>query len=153
MFVQMETDPAVWRLVACNDQSVTLALMMIYVDDVMMLGPEQVVKDIYEWLTVGVEGDEGWKCSPMEWLGKAPVRYLGMDIRRKDGSLTSFHVSQGSYVGELLKGYPIVASRPSRKFRPPKTRPHRMIRMRRRCSSKRAQIRYKSNGHNACYGW
>ena len=113
MFVQMETDPAVWRLVACNDQSVTLALMVIYVDDVMMLGPEQVVKDIYEWLTVGVQGDEGWKCSPMEWLGKAPVRYLGMDIRRKDGSLASFHVSQGSYVGELLKSYSMGASRPS----------------------------------------
>ncbi|OLP98838.1 Retrovirus-related Pol polyprotein from transposon TNT 1-94 [Symbiodinium microadriaticum] len=113
MFVQMETDPAVWRLVACSDRKVTLALMVIYVDDVMMLGPEQVVKDIYEWLTVGVQGDEGWKCSPMEWLGKAPVRYLGMDIRRKDGSLTSFHVSQGSYVGELLKGYPMEASRPS----------------------------------------
>ena len=113
MFVQMETDPAVWRLVACNDRKVTLALMVIYVDDVMMLGPEQVVKEIYEWLTVGVQGDEGWKCSPMEWLGKAPVRYLGMDIRRKDGSLTSFHVSQGSYVGELLKSYPMEASRPS----------------------------------------
>ena len=113
MFVQMETDPAVWRLVACNDRSITLALMVIYVDDVMMLGPEQVVKDIYEWLTVGVEEDKGWKCSPMAWLGKAPVRYLGMDIRRKDGSLTSFHVSQGSYVGELLKSYPMEASRPS----------------------------------------
>ncbi|CAE7765871.1 GIP [Symbiodinium necroappetens] len=113
MFVQMETDPAVWRLVACNDRSITLALMVIYVDDVMMLGPEQVVKDIYEWLTVGVEEDKGWKCSPMEWLGKAPVRYLGTDIRRKDGSLTSFHVSQGSYVGELLKSYPMEASRPS----------------------------------------
>ena len=113
MFVQMETDPAVWRLVACNDRSTTLALMVIYVDDVMMLGPEQVVKDIYEWLTVGVEEEKGWKCSPMEWLGKVPVRYLGMDIRRKDGSLTSFHVSQGSYVGELLKSYPMEASRPS----------------------------------------
>ena len=87
--------------------------MVIYVDDVMMLAPENVIKDIYKWLTVGVEGDEGWKCSPMEWIGKTPVRYLGMDTRRKNTTLTSFHVSQGSYVGELLKGYPVEASKPS----------------------------------------
>ena len=113
MFLQMETDPAVWRLVPCSDHSNTLALMVIYVDDVMMLAPESVIKDIYEWLTVGAEGDEGWKCSPMEWIGKVPVRYLGMDIRRKDTTCTSFHVSQGSYVAELLKGYQQEASRPS----------------------------------------
>ena len=113
MFLQMETDPAVWRLVPCDNHNNTLALMVIYVDDVMMLAPENIIKEIYEWLTVGVEGDEGWKCSPMEWIGKAPVRYLGMDIRRKDNALTSFHVSQGSYVGELLKGYPAEAARPS----------------------------------------
>ncbi|OLQ00663.1 Retrovirus-related Pol polyprotein from transposon TNT 1-94 [Symbiodinium microadriaticum] len=113
MFLQMETDPAVWRLVPCDNHNNTLALMVIYVDDVMMLAPENIIKEIYEWLTVGVEGDEGWKCSPMEWIGKAPVRYLGMDIRRKDSALTSFHVSQGSYVGELLKGYPAEAARPS----------------------------------------
>ncbi|CAE7603323.1 BMS1, partial [Symbiodinium sp. KB8] len=111
--ITMETDPAVWRLVPCDNHNNTLALMVIYVDDVMMLAPENIIKEIYEWLTVGVEGDEGWKCSPMEWIGKAPVRYLGMDIRRKDSALTSFHVSQGSYVGELLKGYPAEAARPS----------------------------------------
>ncbi|CAE7529331.1 GIP, partial [Symbiodinium necroappetens] len=113
MFLQMETDPAVWRLVPCDDHKNTLALMVIYVDDVMMLAPENVIKDIYKWLTEGIEGDEGWKCSPMEWIGKTPVRYLGMDIRRKDAALTTFHVSQGSYVGELLKSYPAEASRPS----------------------------------------
>ncbi|CAE7391023.1 unnamed protein product [Symbiodinium necroappetens] len=113
MFLQMETDPAVWRLVPCSDYSNTLALMVIYVDDVMMLAPENVIKDIYKWLTVGAEGDEGWKCSPMEWIGKVPVRYLGMDIRRKDTTCTSFHVSQGSHVAELLMGYQQEASRPS----------------------------------------
>ncbi|CAE7940178.1 unnamed protein product, partial [Symbiodinium necroappetens] len=111
MFLQMETDPAVWRLVPCNNHNDTLALMVIYVDDVMMLAPENVIKAIYQWLTMGVEGDQGWKCSPMDWIGKAPVRYLGMDIRRKNTTLTSFHVSQGSYVGELLKSYPMEAGR------------------------------------------
>ena len=59
MFLQMETDPAVWRLVPCDDHKNTLALMVIYVDDVMMLAPENVIKDIYQWLTEGIEGDKG----------------------------------------------------------------------------------------------
>ena len=57
----------------------------------------------------------------MERIGRS---YLGMDIRRKDTTLTSFHVSQGSYVGELLKllkGYPTQAS--SRPSQVPATKP------------------------------
>ncbi|CAE7228392.1 unnamed protein product [Symbiodinium sp. CCMP2456] len=114
MFLQMETDQAVWRLVTCEDPTKTKAIMIIYVDDVLMLGPEGVVGDIYRWLTQGTEGEEGWKCSPMEWLGREPVRYLGMDVRRRAiGDITSFHISQGSYVMELLKGYPEESKRPS----------------------------------------
>ncbi|CAE7422676.1 GIP [Symbiodinium sp. CCMP2456] len=114
MFLQMETDQAVWRLVTCEDPTSTKAITIIYVDDVLMLGPEGVVGDIYKWLTEGNEGEEGWKCSPMEWLGREPVRYLGMDVRRRAvGDVTSFHISQGSYVMELLKSYPEESKRPS----------------------------------------
>ena len=84
-----------------------MALMVIYVDDVMMLGPGEYVEAMYQWLTVGSEDDKGWKCSPLEWLGREPVRYLGMDVRRKEAdNLVSYHISQGSYVTELLKVYP-----------------------------------------------
>ncbi|CAE7215856.1 GIP [Symbiodinium sp. CCMP2592] len=102
VFLQMETDPAVWRLVEVGNESETLALMIVYVDDAMML------------ITEGTEGDEGWKCSPLEWLGKEPVRYLGMDVRRREKrEAISFHISQGSYVTELLRNYPEEAARPS----------------------------------------
>ena len=114
MFIQMETDPSVWRVVEVGKESNTVALMVIYVDDVMMLGPMEYVEAMYQWLTVGSEDDKGWKCSPLEWLGKEPVRYLGMDVRRKEAdNLVSYHISQGSYVTELLKAYPQEASRPS----------------------------------------
>eukprot|EP00439_Symbiodinium_sp_Y106_P027774 s2669_g3.t1 len=113
-FVQMETDPAVWRLVELGKEQNTLAMMIVYVDDAMMLGPKYVVEAMYKWLTEGSEGDQGWKCSPLEWLGSDPVRYLGMDIRQKgvEGEV-SFHVSQGSYVAELLRGYPEEAAKPA----------------------------------------
>ena len=114
MFMQMETDPSVWRVVEVNNASSTLALMVIYVDDVMMLGPKEYVEAMYQWLTVGSEEDKGWKCSPLEWLGEEPVRYLGMDVRRKETrTKVSYRISQGSYVTELLKSYPQEASRPS----------------------------------------
>ncbi|CAE7553512.1 GIP [Symbiodinium sp. CCMP2592] len=114
VFLQMETDPAVWRLVEVGCESETLALMIVYVDDAMMLGPVDTIKVMYKWITEGTEGDEGWKCSPLEWLGKEPVRYLGMDVRRREkNDVTSFHISQGSYVTELLRNYPEEAARPS----------------------------------------
>ncbi|CAE7228572.1 unnamed protein product, partial [Symbiodinium sp. CCMP2456] len=114
MFLQMETDPAVWRLVACDEITTTKALMVIYVDDVMMLGPKSLIEGIYKWITEDDDSGKGWKCSAMEWLGRDPVRYLGMDVRRKETKdITSFHISQGSYVQELLKSYPEEAARPS----------------------------------------
>ena len=114
VFLQMETDSAVWRLVGVGKAQDTLALMVVYVDDVMMLGPEDIVRGMYTWFTEGSEGDDGWKRSPVEWLGKDPVRYLGMDVRRKEvGDVTSFHISQGSYVTELLRNYPEEAAKPA----------------------------------------
>ena len=113
-FVQMETDPAVWRLVELGKEQRTMAMMIVYVDDAMMLGPKHVVEAMYKWITEGSKDDQGWKCSPLEWLGKDPARYLGMDIRRKcvQGEV-SFHISQGSYVAELLRGYPEEATKPA----------------------------------------
>ncbi|CAE7240501.1 unnamed protein product [Symbiodinium sp. CCMP2592] len=114
VFLQMETDPAVWRLVEMGCESETLALMIVYVDDAMMLGPVDTIKVMYKWITEGTEGDEGWKCSPLEWLGKEPVRYLGMDVRRREKEdITSFPISPGSYVTQLLRNYPEEAARPS----------------------------------------
>ena len=114
VFKQMETDPAVWRLVEKGREQETLGLMVVYVDDVMMLGEEDVTQGMYTWITEGSGDDEGWKCSPIEWLGSDPVRYLGMDVRQKtQGEATSFHISQGSYVTELLRSYPEEAAKPS----------------------------------------
>ena len=114
VLIQMETDPAVWRVVEEGNEAETVALMIIYVDDVMMLGPKEVITEIYRWITVGDEDDKGWTCSPLEWLSREPARYLGMDVRRKESKGTTvFHISQGSYIMELLKGYPQEAQRPS----------------------------------------
>ena len=67
-FVQMHTDPAVWRLCAEDDQANTLALMMIYVDDVMFLGNEEAIQVMYDWLTKG-SGEEEGSAQGLSMLG------------------------------------------------------------------------------------
>ena len=113
-FVPMHTDPAVWRLCAERDQEGTLALMVIYVDDVMFLGNEEVLQLMYDWLTKGGDEDEGWKCSRLERVGHEAVRYLGMEVRSKrvQGKIR-YHVSQAGYIADLLRSYPQEATKPT----------------------------------------
>ena len=112
-FVQMNTDPAVWRPCAEDDQESTLALMVIYVDDVMFLGNQEAIQVMYDWLTKGGDDQEGWKCSKLEHVGSEAVRYLGMEVRSRCvcGKI-QYHVSQGGYIADLLRSYPHEAAKP-----------------------------------------
>ena len=113
-FVQMETDPAVWRLVPVGDEEETIALMIIYVDDVMFLGGREEVKSMYTWLTKGDDGEDGWKCSELEWVGKRPVRYLGMEVQsRVCEGRRHYHVSQGGYIADLIREYGMEHDKPA----------------------------------------
>ena len=113
--IQLETDAAVWKLVK-NDPTKTLeefaaeealALIVVYVDDVMFLGEEEVILALYLWVTEGSEGEAGgWKCSALEFVKQKPVRYLGMELRCKvEGKFSFFHISQGGYIEDLLREY------------------------------------------------
>ena len=84
-----------------------LALIIVYVDDVMFLGDEEVIKALYLSVTEGGEGESsGWKCSALEFVREKPVRYLGMELRCKiEGKFTFFHISQGGYIEDLLREY------------------------------------------------
>ncbi|CAE7609435.1 RE1 [Symbiodinium natans] len=113
-FVQMETDPAVWRLVPVGDEEETIAMMIIYVDDVMFLGGKDEVKSMYAWLTKGGDGEDGWKCSELEWVGKRPVRYLGMEVQsRVCEGRRHYHVSQGGYIADLIREYGMEHDKPA----------------------------------------
>ena len=64
-FSQMETDESVWRLHPVSEPMQTVALMVIYVDDVLFLGEEEIIMVMYQWIT---EGEGAWKCSPLEMV-------------------------------------------------------------------------------------
>ena len=90
--IQLETDAAVWKLVRDDPLKTleefatveALALVIVYVDDVMFLGDEEMILALYAWVTEGAEGEQcGWKCSALEFVREKPVRYLGMELRCK----------------------------------------------------------------------
>ena len=113
--IQLETDAAVWKLVKDDSKKTTeefaaeeaQALIIVYVDDVMFLGDEEVILSLYSWVTEGGEGETGgWKCSALEFVNQNPVRYLGMELRSKiEGKFSFFHISQGGYIEDLLREY------------------------------------------------
>ena len=115
--IQLETDAAVWKLVKDDPLKTTeefatieaLALIIVYVDDVMFLGDKEMILVLYAWVTEGVEGEQGgWKCSALEFVHEKPVRYLGMELRCKmEGKFTFFHASQGGYIEDLLREYQV----------------------------------------------
>ena len=112
---QMDTDPAVWRLVPVDDETETLAMMIVYVDDVMFLGKNDEIKSMYAWLTQGEGDGEGWKCSELEWVGQRPVRYLGMEVRsRCCGDEVHYHISQGGYIADLVRECGMESEKPSK---------------------------------------
>lgn len=74
-----------------------LGLMIVYVDDVLMVGPKEV--------TDAASGtiERAWKTSNPEYasLGGAPMRFLGIEIQRLENG--TYYLHQGSYVRAVLE--------------------------------------------------
>ena len=83
-------EPNMWRIVKEEDATLPSqeGLMMVYVDDALILSNDGVVNGLISRMK------KTWELSKPEWLGvDAPVRFLGMDLKRKkNGSI--FHFSR-----------------------------------------------------------
>ena len=74
-----------------------LGYMIVYVDDVLMVGPKEVTDKASQTI------QRIWKTSNPEYAapGGAPMRFLGIEIQRfQDGM---YYLHQGSYVREVLE--------------------------------------------------
>ena len=81
-----------------------LALLGIYVDDLLIAGPEAEA----EALLGGIKAT--WTCSAEQRLSKKPITFCGLEIERNQGS-GALNVHQSSYIGELESRHgPLVAS-------------------------------------------
>ena len=79
--------------------------VLVYVDDMMVLGPPQVRQGFLERIT------QEWNCAPSETVTSEKwTRFSGFELQRgPDG--TSLKIGQGSYVRELLNRHTDVVER------------------------------------------
>jgi hypothetical protein len=93
----MVGDPNIWKMVQLKEgwEEVTKGLILVYVDDLLIMGPEPLIQECIKKIS------EEWEISKPEWLGKdRGVKFLGMDIwLTEEGAF----LHQGSYLKELLK--------------------------------------------------
>ena len=70
-------------------------MMLVYVDDLLILGPEKIVRGGLERIK------KEWDISQPEWLGsEKPVRFLGIDIWKTEEGI---FLSQDTYGKDILK--------------------------------------------------
>ena len=98
-----ESEPHLWKLVPDfegeEETSITLGLLMTYVDDIFMVGPISVIQEVSQKIM------EMWETTPAEKVGIDPVRFLGMEVsKEKDPEKTKevWKITQESYVKDLL---------------------------------------------------
>ncbi|CAE7210799.1 GIP [Symbiodinium sp. CCMP2592] len=75
------------------------ALVIIYVDDILLLGEEETIREVAET----IQGE--WKTSGLAFLRPGhPLRFLGMELEINDEE-TELYVNQRSYIEEVLRAY------------------------------------------------
>ncbi|CAE7212420.1 TY2B-DR3 [Symbiodinium microadriaticum] len=106
-------EPELW-MVVCEITGTMHGLIVLYVDDIAYFSTEEIVKAIHEFIT------QEWPASPLEWISAdAPVRYLGVEIRREPRTSESgrtswvYTIGQGAYVQELLKEHNMTEVHPT----------------------------------------
>ena len=96
---KLTADENVWRVVLLGDSNedseVTIAYVVIYVDDIMYLGEPSVILEIHKWLS------SECKASDLTWASaQEGIRFLGLEIyKRKAG----YFMCQLGYLTELLR--------------------------------------------------
>ena len=97
IFEPMVSDPNVWQLIdtSCELGREISGLMLVYVDDLLILGPRALVQSALARIK------EAWDLSTPEWLNsREPVRFLGVDIWKMPQGM---FMNQESYIKDVLK--------------------------------------------------
>ncbi|OLP85824.1 hypothetical protein AK812_SmicGene33144 [Symbiodinium microadriaticum] len=94
---QMVTDNQVWRIVREDGQEGTYGYLLVYIDDLLVNGPENVMWSFFEWLSAKWEVDE---LDVMDF--GHPIKFLGTELHRVEGGV---EMAQEGFVKELLRTY------------------------------------------------
>ena len=96
-FCPLVTDPNVWKIVASGDglNDEEWGLMLVYVDDLMILGPRKTVQRCLDRIALV------WEISAPEWLNSwKAVRFLGTGIVKVQQGI---FLSQEDYIKDMLQ--------------------------------------------------
>ena len=104
MLQPMESEPNLWKVVAkegdIRERPAVMGLVMTYVDDMFIVGGEEVVRSVTDTLR------KCWKTSdPEEVNRERPVRFLGMEVYTEENEETGYEdwiVCQSAYVQDML---------------------------------------------------
>ncbi|CAE7745152.1 unnamed protein product [Symbiodinium sp. CCMP2592] len=105
-FVQGEAEPNVWLLFETGNSQTTRpsALLLIYVDDLLICGPRSLVQAIAQ--RIGAT----WKISELEIVEPHHgIRFLGCEIETNE-SRDTYWIHQKPYVMEILRHHEVPAT-------------------------------------------
>ena len=99
----MSTEPNLWKILQApiledgtvdEDVEISAGILVTYVDDLLALGPRDVVAGALACVRAK------WECSPEEWVtSQAWMKFCGMELRWKGDQLL---IGQPSYARELV---------------------------------------------------
>ena len=95
---QLNSDNQVWKVVRSDGASQeALGYLLVYVDDLMVMSTEGVMKSFFGWLS------NKWECDDLSLLSeKNPIKFLGMELHYVNGGI---EVSQEGFIRELLRSH------------------------------------------------
>ena len=94
---QLVSDNQVWKVVAADDPSKALGYVMVYIDDLLITGPPEILHSFFGWVSAR------WECDELNVLREDhPIRFLGMEIHKVPGGV---EIAQHGFISELLRSY------------------------------------------------
>ena len=95
---QLVSDNQVWRVVRADGASdEALGYLLVYIDDLMVVGPDPILRSFFTWLS------SMWECDDLSVLSEGnPIKFLGMELHEVDNGI---EISQEGFIKEMLRAY------------------------------------------------
>ena len=91
------SDSQVWKILDSNDEKNVKGYLLVYVDDVLIVGEPTAIQACYRWFA------DRWECDELATLRPDnPLRFLGMELFR---TTNGFELGQKGFVQELLRSH------------------------------------------------
>ena len=85
-----------------NQAGMIIALVIIYVDDILILGEEATIRGVAQTI------QQVWRTSELAFLTpKTPLRFLGMELEDDDSGV--IYINQRGYIEEILRAHGVPA--------------------------------------------